>query len=73
MSDTPMTDAAIYPGQWTILATKAKAIERKLNARIGDLESTIRETLMENLHLADGDDCTLKRLKDAINFELPNE
>jgi hypothetical protein len=25
---------------------------------------------MENLHLADGDDCTLKRLKDAISFEL---
>ena len=37
---------------------------------IAELRHQIRETLMENLHLADGDDCTLKRLKDAISFEL---
>ena len=30
-----------------------------------DLLETIRETLMENLHLADGNHCTLKKLKDA--------
>lgn len=32
------------------------------------MESAIRETIEENLHLADGDVCTLKKLKDAINF-----
>lgn len=37
---------------------------------IAELRHQIRETLMENLHLADGDVCTLKRLKDAISFEL---
>jgi hypothetical protein len=37
------------------------------------LVEAIHETLMQNLHLADGDDCTLKRLKDSIRFELPNE
>ena len=26
----------------------------------------IQETLRDNLHLADGDDCTLKKLKDAL-------
>jgi hypothetical protein len=34
------------------------------------LHNEVRETLMENLHLADGDVCTLKRLKDAIGFDL---
>lgn len=34
------------------------------------LAEDIRITLMENLHLADGDQCTLKRLKDAIRFDL---
>lgn len=34
------------------------------------LAEAIRLTLMENLHLADGDQCTLKCLKDAIGFDL---
>ena len=34
------------------------------------LEAEIRLTIMENVHLADGDLCTLKRLKDAIGFEF---
>ena len=37
---------------------------------IAELRHQIREIIMENLHLADGDNCTLKRLKDAISFEL---
>lgn len=39
------------------------------------LREKIRLTLMENPHLAAGDVCTLKRLKDAIGFDLdsPNE
>lgn len=45
-------------------ALKCAAIE------IAELRHQIRETIMENLHLTDGDDCTLKRLKDAISFEL---
>lgn len=32
------------------------------------LESAIRETLEENLHLADGDVCTLIKLKRAIHY-----
>lgn len=41
--------------------------------KIEQLTEAIHQTLMENLHLADGDDCTLKRLKDAIGFNLPPE
>jgi hypothetical protein len=45
-------------------ALKYAAIE------IAELRHQIRETIRENLHLADGDNCTLKLLKDAISFEL---
>jgi hypothetical protein len=38
--------------------------------RISELEDSIHQTIMENLHLADGDVCTLKRLKDTIGFSL---
>jgi hypothetical protein len=31
------------------------------------LKKAIRQTLEENSHMADGDNCTLKRLKDAVN------
>jgi hypothetical protein len=34
------------------------------------LAEAIRLTLMENLDLCDGDICTLKRLKDAVGFDL---
>ena len=37
---------------------------------LADLREQVRLTIMENLHLADGDNCTLKRLKDAIDFSL---
>ena len=37
---------------------------------IAELRHQIRQTITENLHLADGDVCTLKRLKDAIGFDL---
>jgi hypothetical protein len=33
---------------------------------IAEMREAIYLTLAENAHLADGDDCTLKRLKDAI-------
>jgi len=32
------------------------------------LELVIRTTIDENLHLADGDDCTLKKLIEAIGY-----
>ena len=33
------------------------------------LRSVIEETLEANRHLADGDDCTLKALKDAVGWK----
>lgn len=35
------------------------------------LRAAICETIEANLHLADGDNCTLLKLKQAINWELP--
>ena len=35
-----------------------------------ELREQVRITIMENLHLADGEVCTLKRLKDSIGFDL---
>jgi len=53
-------------GKWIVPLAKAQHIERELK----NLREQVRLTLMENLHLADGDRCTLKRLKDAIGFDL---
>ena len=36
---------------------------------IESLELAIRTTIEQNLHLADGDDCTLKKLKEAIGYD----
>jgi hypothetical protein len=44
-----------------------------LAAAYRELKEAINITIIENLHLADGDDCTLKRLKDAIKFQHPEE
>lgn len=41
--------------------------------RITELVDGVRKVLMNNLHLADGDDCTLFELKRLINFVLPEE
>jgi chromosome segregation ATPase len=55
-----------------ILLRLGRTQERMIDAeRQRDrLEAEIRLTIMENVHLADGDVCTLKRLKDAIGFEF---
>jgi len=46
-----------------------KLEERLINGeRIVELETVIHETLEENSHLADGDVCTLIKLKRAIGF-----
>jgi hypothetical protein len=38
-----------------------------LKREIKKFKKTIRETLEENRHLADGDDCTLRKLKSAVS------
>lgn len=40
-----------------------------LEKRIQDLETAIRETLDENKHLADGEICTLAKLKSVLDKE----
>ena len=42
---------------------------RDAAAMIESLELAIRTTIEQNLHLADGDTCTLKALKDAIGYD----
>ncbi|MFA9262806.1 MAG: hypothetical protein ACEQSB_05690 [Undibacterium sp.] len=84
---TPETDAfeaSQHPAcRFPAVLEKMRTLERERDGarsaldafrdRIFDLEDVIHVTLLENLHLADGDDCTLKQLKDAIGFELPPE
>lgn len=41
--------------------------------RIEELETNIYDFIEHNLHLADGDNCTLKPMVNLINFQLPNE
>jgi hypothetical protein len=60
----------------TISAFDLDRLEAELTAvteQRDRMAEAIYKTIMENLHLTDGDDCTLKRLKDVIQFELPNE
>lgn len=54
-------------------AIKADESSSHLRDRITELESAITDTLRENLHLADGWNCTLKRLKDVLKFEHPDD
>jgi hypothetical protein len=82
MNTTPETDALIAAdlhhleddetcpasAYWR-MADMSRDIERQRDK----LRHQIRETIMENLHLADGDQCTLKRLKDAIGFDDEDE
>jgi hypothetical protein len=82
MNTTPETDALIAAdlhhlehdetcpasAYWR-MANLCRDMERQRDK----LRHQIRETIMENLHLADGDQCTLKRLKDAIGFDLDDE
>ena len=53
-------------------AQNLQAIEwndRDLLAEITRLRSAIKKTIEGNLHLADGDTCTLIELKRAINYD----
>ena len=40
-----------------------------LHSRIDELEHAIRLTLDENGHLADGDNCTLAKLKSVVTYD----
>ena len=56
-----------------IMHNQCERFERELTAVTEErdrLAEAIRLTLMENLDLCDGDQCTLKCLKDAIGFDL---
>ena len=81
-SETPETEihaksaGSIDPLECVVpveLAERLECERNKATAEAARLREEIRLTIMENLGLADGDVCTLKRLKDAINFELPPE
>jgi hypothetical protein len=65
MIKTPETDQAILDsnGQWSFrLADVSRMMEHQRN----ELIRAIKQTLKKNMHLADGDDCTLIDLKNAI-------
>ena len=55
------------------LAAKLETELTAITEQRDRLAEAIRLTLMENLDLCDGDKCTLKRLKDAIGFDLDSE
>jgi hypothetical protein len=42
-------------------------------ARLSELLEGIKEVLYDNRHLADGEKCTLSKLKKLISFEFPKE
>jgi len=58
---------------WADLAISSNALYESEKIKNQMMRAQIRATITENLHLADGDDCTLKRLKDAIKFEPREE
>lgn len=57
-----LVDREFDPGRLHVLCWDAAE-------EIGRLRNAIKETLDENGHLADGDDCTLIKLKMAIGEE----
>ncbi len=64
MSDTPETDAALYPmnGVDIVWPEFARRLERERN----HYRDAILTCLEKNAHLADGEDCTLIGLKRAL-------
>jgi hypothetical protein len=41
--------------------------------RLSELVEGIKQVLYDNRHLADGDDCSLIKLKRLISFEFPQD
>jgi len=73
-----MTAKELYhmPKALRILAAEIQAPDhipsmclRDAACMIESLTLAIRTTIEQNLHLADGDICTLKGLKDAISYD----
>ena len=66
-SDTPETEHALH-GVWyrgdhgSAIPALCRRLERERNR----LRAAIKETLRDNAHLADGDNCTLIKLKRAM-------
>jgi hypothetical protein len=66
-SDTPETENALH-GVWyrgdhgSAIPALCRRLERERNR----LRAAIEETLRDNAHLADGDNCTLIKLKRAM-------
>jgi hypothetical protein len=77
MNDTPTPSPFATDGQrttdaecWMNYCLEAEKGLAAVTEQRDGLAEEIRLTLMENLDLCDGDICTLKRLKDAIGFDL---
>jgi hypothetical protein len=75
MSDTPETKAfktrirGIDGDKYWVPAGFSEILERerdKARRERDEAIKAIRETLEENRHLADGDDCTLRKLKAIV-------
>lgn len=66
---TPLTDAmpaiVLPSGERVVPIEEARKVERRLMVLIEE----VRRTLKEESHLADGDQCTLLRLKRAYQQE----
>jgi hypothetical protein len=56
--------------QWDALSDDEKfdLVGKEYDARIKELEDGIRKTIDDNMHLSDGDDCTLAALKKIIDW-----
>ena len=70
---TPRTDKAARSADFPLESLlESQRLETELTLEIEKtrrLEVAIRATIEENLDLADGENCTLARLKKAIGFE----
>lgn len=82
LRELPMTTNELnaMPKALRILAAEIKSPDhvpamclRDAASMIESLRWAIETTITENLNLADGDICTLKRLKDVVSFKLPSE
>jgi hypothetical protein len=50
-----------------------EAANERLAFNVARLAEAIERTIMENRHLADGDDCTLRHLVRAIGWKPPEQ
>lgn len=67
-NDLPSLKYALQTQTNSGMMQNARAEVHKAVNKINVLEKAIRETIEDNLHLADGEVCTLIKLKRAINY-----